>query len=97
MEFTQEQIAAYKQRHGSVFRYTATDGKSCLLKAPTLQVIDACRALSGGSAVRFDAALVENCWIAGDEEFKKDDAYRLGLFEWLGNIIKKVDGCLEEL
>jgi hypothetical protein len=97
MDFTPEQIAAYKQRHGSIFRYTAADGKSCILKAPTLQVIDACRMFSGGSAIKFDGALVENCWVAGDEEFKNDDAYRLGLFEWLGNIIKKVDGCLEEL
>ncbi len=97
MEFTPEQIAVYKQRYGTVFRYTATDGKSCILKAPDLQVIDACRVLSGGSAIKFDSALVENCWVAGDEEFKKDDAYRIGLFEWLGNIIRKVDGRLEEL
>jgi len=97
MDFSQKQIAAYKQRYGSIFRYTAADGKSCLLKAPSLQVIDACRALSGGSTIKFDAALVENCWVAGDEELKKEDAYRLGLFEWLGNIIQKVDGQLEEL
>ncbi len=97
MEFSPEQIAIYKAKYGTIFRYTATDGKSCLLKAPDLQVIDACRALSGGSAIRFDTALVENCWVAGDPEFKNDDAYRIGLFEWLGSIIKRVDGQLEEL
>ncbi len=97
MEFTPEQIAAYKAQYGNVFRYTSKDGKCCLLKSPDLQVIDACRVISGGSSIKFDIALVDNCWIAGDEELKTKDAYRIGLFEWLGSIIKRVDGELEEL
>ena len=97
MDFTKEQIDAYKQQYGTIFRYRSTDGKSCLLKSPDLQTLDACRIISGGSSIKFDIALVENCFIAGDEEFKTNDKYRMGLFEWLGTIIQKVDGELEEL
>lgn len=97
MEFKKEQIEAYKKQYGTVFKYTAKDGKSCLLRSPDLTILDACRTISGGSSVKFDAALVDNCWIDGDPELKTVDKYRMGLFDWLGGIIKKVDGELEEL
>lgn len=96
-ELTEEQIAELKKQHGLVFRYTSEDGKSCLLKSPDLKTIDMCRVLSGGSAIQFDTAMVENCWIDGDPEFRTSDAHRMGLYEWLGGIIKRVDGQLEEL
>lgn len=97
MKFTKEQIAAFKKQHGNVHHYKTKDGKSCLLKSPDLEVIDACRTISGGSSIKFDKALVENCWIAGDEDFKSVTKYQLGLFDWLGSIIDKVDGEMEKL
>lgn len=97
MNFTKAKIAEYKKEYGSVFRYTAKDGKSCLLRSPDLTILDACRTISGGSSVKFDIALLDNCWIDGDEELKTVDKYKMGLFDWLGGIIQKVDGELEEL
>jgi hypothetical protein len=97
MDFTKQDIDKHKATHGSVYRYRTKDGKSCLLKSPDLEVIDACRTLSAGSSVKFDKALVDNCWIAGDEELRTVSKYQLGLFDWLGGIIEKVDGELEKL
>lgn len=97
MKWTKEQIESHKQKHGSVYRYTSKDGKAALLRSPDLDIIDACRTLSGGSSVKFDKALVNNCWIEGDEELRSVTKYQLGLFEWLGGIVEKVDGELEEL
>lgn len=97
MEFTKEQIKGYKTKHGKVFRYKSKDGKSCILKAPDLEVIDACRVIANGSSVKFDKAMVDNCWIDGDEDIRTVSKYQLGLFDWLGGIIEKVDGELEEL
>ncbi|MDR2557040.1 MAG: hypothetical protein LBC49_04925 [Bacteroidales bacterium] len=97
MEFTKEQIEKYKRQYGSVFMYTSKDGKSCILRAPDLQILDACRTISGGSSIRFDIALVDNCWIDGDIELKTIDKYKMGLFDWLGGIIQKIDGELKEL
>lgn len=96
-KWTKEQIEQYKKEYGSIFRYTSSDGKQCLLKSPDLNTLDACRTISGGSSIKFDKALVENCWIDGDSELKAEDKYQMGLFDWLGGIIKKVDGQLEEL
>jgi len=97
MKWTKEQIEAYKEKYGSLYKYTANDGKSCLLRSPGLEILDACRTISGGSSIKFDKALVENCWVDGDNELKTLDKYQMGLFDWLGGIIQKVDGELEEL
>ncbi len=97
MDHSQERIDALKKEHGSIFKYTSKDGKSCLLRSPNLKIIDACRTVANGSTVKFDKALVENCWIEGDEELRTNDNYCMGLFDWLPAIIKKVDGQLEEL
>lgn len=97
MEFTKEQITEFKNKYGDVHHYKAKDGKACLLKSPDLETIDACRTISGGSSIKFDKALVENCWVAGDAEFKTVTRYQLGLFDWLGAIIDKVDGEMEKL
>ncbi len=94
---TAEQIKMWKNQYGNIYKYTTTDGKWCVLKSPDLLTLDACKTISGGSSIKFDIALVDNCWIDGDVELKTIDKYRMGLFDWLGGIIKKVDGQLEEL
>ena len=53
------QLDAWKQKYGSIFGYKTEDGKSCVLRCPDLDIIDACRTTSGGSSIRFDKALVE--------------------------------------
>lgn len=95
--FTPEIIAKYKKEFDKVYRYTTVDGKECLLKNPTLQILDACRAISGGSHIKFDDALLQNCWIDGDLEIKTVDAYKLGIFDFLGGLIHKIAGNMEEL
>lgn len=97
MEVDERQIAAWKEKFGDVYKYTSADGKVVFMRGPDLTILDACRSVSGGSSIRFDIALVENCWLDGDPEFKTDDAYRMGLFDWLGGIIRKVEGRLEQL
>lgn len=97
MNFSKEKIKKYKDQFGGVYKYTAKDGKACLLRSPDLNILDACRTISGGSSIKFDKALLDNCWLEGDEELKTVDKYQIGLFDWLGGIIQKVDGELEEL
>lgn len=97
MKWSDEQIKVFKEKYGNIFKYTTKDGKSCLLRSPNLDILDACRTISGGSSIRFDKALIDNCWIDGDKELKTVDKYQMGLFDWLGAIIDKVDGELEQL
>lgn len=96
-EANKEKIELLKKQHTAVYIYMTEDGKYCILKAPDLMILDACKTLSGGSSIKFDIALVENTWLDGDIEFKTVDKYRIGLHDWLGGLIKRVDGQLEEL
>jgi hypothetical protein len=97
MKHEKDKIAQYKKQYDGVYKYVAEDGKSCLLRSPDLKIIDACRTTSGGSSIKFDKAMVENCWLEGDLELKTVDKYQIGLFDWLPGIVKRVDGKLEEL
>lgn len=90
-------IAEWKKQYGYVFGYVSDDGKCCVLRAPDLTILDACRIISRGSSIQFDIALLENCWLDGDPELKTEDKYRMGVFDWLGTIIKKTEGELVEL
>lgn len=96
-KYSVSQIEALKKQHGAIFIYETEDEKWCILKTPTLEILDAVRTIAGGSSVKFDSAMVENCWIDGDAEIRTEDKYKLGLFEKLHLIIKKVDGELGEL
>lgn len=97
MDHKQATIEEYKKKYGHVFKYTSNDGKSCILRSPDLKIIDACRTVAGSSTVKFDKAMLENCWLEGDEELRTSDKYMMGIFDWMYGIIKKVDGQLEEL
>lgn len=96
-QVSKEVIAAWKKKFDAVYKYTTSDGKCCYMRSPDLQILDACRTISGGSSLKFDMALRDNCWLDGDVELKTVDKYQMGLFDWLGGIVKKIDGQLEEL
>lgn len=67
------------------------------LYSPSLLVLDACKMTSGKSELKFNEALVANCWIDGDKELIEVDEYKAGLFQWLGVLIKIVSGELKKL
>lgn len=96
-EATPEQIEAWKREFEIVFQYTSADNRVAYFRTPTLQILDACKTLSGGSAMKFNELLMNNCWLGGDDELRKHDKYKMGIFEWLPDIIIKVEGRLEKL
>jgi len=97
MEFSKQQLDAFKAQHGDVFKYETKDGKVAVFKAADLMTVDACRTISGGSSIQFDKHLAKNCFVAGDIEIIEQDKYLFGLFEWLSVLIVQVDGKLEKL
>lgn len=94
---TPEQIEAWKREYEFVYKYTSNDGRVAYFRNPTLQILDACKTLAGGSSMKFNELLMNNCWLGGDEELRKHDKYKMGIFEWLPDIIVKVEGQLERL
>lgn len=67
MEFTKEQIEAYKAKHGDVYQISL-QGKSCLLREITRTDL-AYAATEPNSFVMAEKLLVQ-LWLEGDEEMR---------------------------
>ena len=47
--------------------------------------------------MKYNEILLNNCWIAGDEEIKKDDALFLGVSAKLADLIEVKEAELKKL
>lgn len=74
---TPEQIAQWKVQHGDVYHIVVED-KECYLKAPDRKTLGYASSVGTSNAMKFNELILENCWLAGDEEIKTIDAYFLG-------------------
>lgn len=83
---TAEQIAEWKQKHGDVFMIHV-DGSVCYLKKPDRKTMSYVATL-GNNPVRANEALLENCWLGGDESIKTDDEKFFGVSTKLDEIIQ---------
>ena len=90
------QLEEWKKLHGVIKGYGA-DGKIGVFRAANIQTLEICRAASNGNNFRYDIALVENCWLGGDEELLRDDKYKLGVLLWAETLVEFITGEMVEL
>jgi hypothetical protein len=97
---TEIKIKQWKAHYDKVFEYIVKDGEKemrAYLHSPSLQVLDLFEKRYKVSSLEADDAIINNCWIDGDEEIRSIDKYKAGLRDWLGVLIIKVEGELKEL
>lgn len=105
MKATEAQVEEWKKKyHSPIFEYTALedgkepeDAKRAYFRAMTPQILDVYQNMAQKSRLDADQMLIDNLMLAGDDEFKNNDAYILGLREWLGVLLIKVSGVMSEL
>lgn len=97
MEITKKQIADWKTKHGRIYKLTAQDGSVGIIKQPNRKILSHATAVAGSDPIKFNEVVLEDCWIAGDESLKTDDAKFLGISEKLADIIEKAEVALKEL
>jgi hypothetical protein len=85
-EATAEQIAGWKKKHGDIFKAVVGDSV-CYLKKPDRKTMSYVATL-GNNPVRANEALLENCWLDGDEDIKKDDDKFFGVSAQLAEIVQ---------
>ncbi len=90
------QLDEWKKLYGTIKGY-GVDGKIAVFRVADINIIDACRTTSNGSTMRFDMAMLENCWIDGDKELLETDKYKLGLVNWGDVLIEIAAGEMVEL
>jgi len=89
MKATQKQIDEWKQKHGNVFLVQTETGLTAYLFDPMskLVIVKALMAALEKGTFEFVETFLSNCWIAGDEEIKKDDKIKAGLWDQVKDII----------
>jgi hypothetical protein len=93
---TKEQIAEWKAKHGEIYKVTVED-KCAILKAPDRKTLSAATSVGAKDPIKFNETILNNCWLAGDEEIRKVDSYFLGAGSQLQEIIEVKEASLEKL
>ena len=70
-EVSQEQIDAWKKQHGDIYAIKV-DGKTAYLKKPDRKTLSFASVAGQKDPMKFNEIILENCFIGGDEEIKKD-------------------------
>jgi len=83
---TAEQISDWKKKHGDIFK-VAVGNSVCYLKKPDRKTMSYVATL-GNNPIRANEALLQNCWLGGDESIKSDDEKFFGVSSKLNEIIE---------
>jgi len=93
---TKEQIAEWKAKHGGIFRITVED-KACYLKKPSRKALGYASMAGKENPLKFNEVMLNDCWLAGDEEIKTDDSLFLSVSPKLSELIEVKTSELEKL
>ena len=94
---TPEQIQEWKRQNGIVFKLDAYDGKAAYIRDPYSSVAIMKKAMTAlmRSYAEYVASIINDCWLAGDEEMKTQDKYLEGLNSEMDDITRAPDADYE--
>lgn len=96
MEFTEAKIKEFKKKHPGKELYEITVGdKSCILRSPTRQ--DLSYATVVKDPIKLNEVLINQLWVAGDEEMRTDDSLFLALSNKLAEVLEVKEASLKKL
>lgn len=71
---TSKQIEAWKKQHGDIYEIIVED-KKCYLKSPDRKTLSYAMTVGQNKPIELAEAILNNCWLGGDEEIKLNDQY----------------------
>lgn len=95
MEFTREQIEAYKAKHGEIYLIEVEGGKSCILRTPTRKDLSYMTAIS--DPIKMNETAIANLWVDGDEEIKTDDSLFFAVMSKMETLFKFKEATIKKL
>ena len=96
MDVTKEKIKQWKAKYKEVF-VLRVDDKVAYLRTPDRATLSYASTLATKDPMKFNEAILTNCWLGGDEEIKTDDALFLSASSKLGELIQIKEASLEKL
>lgn len=92
---TDDQVAAWKAKY-EVF-LIEVEGRACYLKAPGRNELSYAATTGKSDPMKFNAAILNSCWLAGDEEIKTNDKLFLAVAGKLDQIIETAEATVKKL
>nr|DAR27476.1 MAG TPA: hypothetical protein [Caudoviricetes sp.] len=92
----QEQIDAWKEKFGDVFAIKV-DGHVCYLRKPDRKIISYASTAGKVDPLKFNEALLRQCWLGGSEAIRTDDDKFLAASGVLDKIVEIKEAELEKL
>ncbi|MBY0244505.1 MAG: hypothetical protein K2Q03_03520 [Sphingobacteriaceae bacterium] len=75
----------------------SAEGHIAYLTTPSRQILGAARLMADGDQMKFNEIVLENCMVAGSEEFKSSDKLFLGLVPYLSDIVEVAEVRIKKL
>lgn len=95
-EAKQEEIDGWKKKHGSVYLLEVED-KRAYLKTPGRSELGYAATVGKTDPMKFNAAILDKCWLAGDDEIRSDDRLFMGACSTLDQIIETAEATIKKL
>lgn len=94
---TEAKIEEWKRKYGTVHKLCIED-KVGYLKSPDRKTLSlAMTRIAKSDIVGGSEAILENCWLGGDEEIKSDDTLFMAAIGKVGELIQVKEATLEKL
>ena len=94
MEYTKEQAAEWKKKHGDVFEISV-DGKSCILRKPNRKDLSFVSVVK--DPIRMSETLLKQLWVDGDKEIQENDDLFLAVIPKMEEVIKVKESQIKKL
>lgn len=94
MKYTTEQVQEWKQKHGDLFEISVEE-KSCILHRPTRKDLSFVSVVK--DPIKMSEAMLNQLWVAGDEEIKTDDALFLAAIQKMQDVLEVKEAEIKKL
>ena len=85
MNFTKDQIAELKKKHGEIFEISVDD-KSCIVRKPNRKDLSYVSVVK--DPIKMSETLLKQLWIEGDKEIQEQDDLFLVVIPKMEEVIK---------
>ena len=94
MNYTKEQVAEWKKKHGEIFEITVED-KSCILRKPNRKDLSFVSVVK--DSIKMSETLLKQLWVDGDKEIQDNDEYLLAAIPKMEEVIKVKEAQVKKL
>ena len=94
MNYTKEQVAQWKKKHGEIFEITVED-KSWILRKPNRKDLSFVSVVK--DSIKMSETLLKQLWVDGDKEIQDNDEYFLAAIPKMEEVIKVKEAQVKKL